>query len=80
MYSPYQTDRLFLSPPPPGMDDRESELLPIGTDFAEDDSLRFLRDQYNIAKMKAKELNTKNDVSLMKPRTRKAASKLYSAV
>lgn len=69
---------MFLSPVPGR--DRDNEMLPMGPEETEDETLRYLRDQYNLAKQKAKELNTKNDTSVMKPRTRKAASKLYSAV
>jgi hypothetical protein len=75
MYSPSPTEQLFLTVP--GAADED---LPPPTGPAEDDTLRFLRDQYNFAKQRAKDLNTKNDVSNMKPRSRKAASKLYSAV
>ena len=78
MYSPSPTDQMFAFTP--GVDEREPELLPMGNEYSEDDTLRYLRDQYNFAKSKAKELSAKNDVSIMKPRTRKAASKLYSAV
>lgn len=78
MDSPSPTEHMFLSATPGRH--TEPDLLMIGPDYAEDETLRYLRDQYNLAKLKAKDLNAKSDVSSMKPRTRKAAAKLYSAV
>ena len=80
MDSPSPTEQMFLSVTPGRPMDNEMLLVGPEYTYAEDEALRYLRDQYNLAKLKAKELNTKNDVSHLKPRARKAAAKLYSAV
>jgi hypothetical protein len=69
-----------LTPGYPTGAEREPEMLPAGDDYSEDETLRYLRDQYNIAKGRAKELTSTGGGHALKPKTRKAAFQLYSAV
>ena len=65
--------------PTPG-ETRELELLPV-EDGSEGATLKYLRDQYNLVKIKSKELHRSPElVAVHNESNRKAAGKLYSAV